>query len=573
MGFPVADILSEEAHYSEYICPICCNLVDYAHTSYTSCSHVFCSSCLKAWLHSNTRCPSCNFDITRNQQDIQPLQTASGLAWRVLGRIKCRCPLHDQACPWTGEYSEVDSHLLNSDSHKDADTLARSRAEGLKEQGNQRFEARDFSQAIALYSKGIELDPTLPSLYTNRAAAYLQIFRADLALADALTAVRIAPSFDKAHVRAARALCELGRFEDAVNHLSGVVGALPSLKQEMTKCTTLLQLHQRGHAAMGEGRYADARECFGSILTMATPLSTTLDLARAELGLGLCDRALRTCRDVIKRDGSIPSAYAVRGFALFLSNDMDQAMTHFREALRLDPDNSEASKLFLRCKKAATALSAAATAASTRDFQQAYSYYSDAIELSQAPLRSPLFAFILSHRAEACLRLERYEEAIQDSSRALEAREDCVDALVVQGNAMLALGRNEQVKRTMQSLMEVHQSDSRIRKLYERAEFEIRKLARPNYYAILDVPRVASEMEIKVAYKKRAMECHPDKFATKSDEERSKAEAEFKLLGEALEVLTDPMQRDLYDRGFDKAAIRERVERANKEAARGGGYS
>ena len=43
---------------------------------------------------------------------------------------------------------------------------------------------------------------------------------------------------------------------------------------------------------------------------------------------------------------------------------------------------------------------------------------------------------------------------------------------------------------------------SQIRKLHERAEFEIRKLARPNYYALLEVPRVASEMEIKVAYKK-----------------------------------------------------------------------
>ena len=66
-------------------------------------------------------------------------------------------------------------------------------------------------------------------------------------------------------------------------------------------------------------------------------------------------------------------------------------------------------------------------------------------------------------------------------------------------------------------------------------------------------------MEIKSAYKQRALEYHPDKH-TESEEARRAAEEKFKLLGEALEILGDEFQREFFDEGHDKAAITERVQ-------------
>lgn len=57
---------------------------------------------------------------------------------------------------------------------------------------------------------------------------------------------------------------------------------------------------------------------------------------------------------------------------------------------------------------------------------------------------------------------------------------------------------------------------------------------------------------------------HPDKHAGKPAEEQKKIEENFKLLGQALEILSDPMKRQLYDEGYDKEAIDERVQAAQR---------
>lgn len=64
-----------------------------------------------------------------------------------------------------------------------------------------------------------------------------------------------------------------------------------------------------------------------------------------------------------------------------------------------------------------------------------------------------------------------------------------------------------------------------------------------DYYQILGLQKGASEDEVKKAYRKLAVKWHPDK----NPSNRERAEAKFKEVGEAYDVLSDPEKKQVYD--------------------------
>jgi len=71
-----------------------------------------------------------------------------------------------------------------------------------------------------------------------------------------------------------------------------------------------------------------------------------------------------------------------------------------------------------------------------------------------------------------------------------------------------------------------------------------------DYYSVLGVAKTAADDDIKKAYRKLAMQYHPDRNGGSRD-----AEERFKEITEAYDVLRDPNKRAAYDR-YGEAGLR-----------------
>ena len=154
--------------------------------------------------------------------------------------------------------------------------------------------------------------------------------------------------------------------------------------------------------------------------------------------------------------------------------------------------------------------------------------------------------------------------------------EDCDKALQVQPMHLKALLRRaacsmeqEDWKRAIadyESALQIQPDDSSIKGQYRNAKLELKKASRKCLYKMLAVSRKASDVEIKKAYRKMALQYHPDRHSGACDEEKADMEIKFKEIGEAFEILSDPQKKQRWDSG-------ESLEEINGNGGGGGGRS
>ncbi|XP_021828184.1 stress-induced-phosphoprotein 1 isoform X2 [Prunus avium] len=89
--------------------------------------------------------------------------------------------------------------------------------ESLKDKGNEHFKAGNYLKAAALYTQAIKQDPNNPTLYSNRAAAFLQLVKLSKALADAETTIKLNPQWEKGYFRKGCILEAMEQYDDALD--------------------------------------------------------------------------------------------------------------------------------------------------------------------------------------------------------------------------------------------------------------------------------------------------------------------------------------------------------------------
>ncbi|KAL5513043.1 hypothetical protein ACEPAH_3441 [Sanghuangporus vaninii] len=150
--------------------------------------------------------------------------------------------------------SEGDEHYPESWRTTFPENLSCSPSEKLKDEGNELFKKGLYRTAVYKYTAALRRDPSSAlktSILLNRAQSYLLLGSYDDAAIDAEEIIKVSgdqPS-EKALFRAARALYELGRYEEARKHLEQLVNVFSQnrdAKSILTKTRQRLAEQQFG---------------------------------------------------------------------------------------------------------------------------------------------------------------------------------------------------------------------------------------------------------------------------------------------------------------------------------------
>lgn len=236
---------------------------------------------------------------------------------------------------------------------------------------------------------------------------------------------------------------------------------------------------------------------------------------------------------LLRNNNQDPEALVLRGRVLYGQGENDKAVQFFRMACSCDPDFRDAVKWLRIVQKLDRMKEEGNTEFKAGRLDSAIKKYTEALEID--PSNKNMNAKLLQNRAQCKIKLKQYDAAIADSDKAVSLDPSYTKARKTKANALGQAGKWEDSVKEWKNIQELNPEDGTIPKEVRKAEFELKKSLRKDYYKIMGLEKDCGPDEIKKAYRKMAVKLHPDK--NPGDEN---AEAKFKDMQEAYETLSDP---------------------------------
>jgi DnaJ homolog subfamily C member 3 len=252
---------------------------------------------------------------------------------------------------------------------------------------------------------------------------------------------------------------------------------------------------------------------------------------------------------LLKQHPNHVEALRLRGHAYLRLGEHDQAVLHFREGLKLDPEHAECKAGHRLIKNLDKKKAKGDRAYDEGQYQAAIDHWISALEVD--PTHKAFTRPLTLRLAVAYSKLGDHHRAADVAREHLD-EEETIEGLWTLGECQLAADRFDDALETYRraaDLANEGSADETKKEAQEKlkaAQVALKQSKEKNYYKILGVPRTASQKEIKKAYRSLALQWHPDKV---SEDQKEKAQKLFHDIGEAYEVLSDEQLRGKYDRG------------------------
>lgn len=323
-----------------------------------------------------------DFNVARNQITFALIGFISALQKKI--RKRTLSPF---------QYGEVatDSHSVQPS----ASTTVTPKITEIVDEGNRKFNEKDFQGALELFEEAIKADGSVALLYSNRGLTLYNLGHVEKAMQDFDRAIKLDPAFAMAYMNRGLVKYEqLNKLQEALRDYTHAINLEPQ---------NSLAYFNRGMAFITLNDYDRAIDDFNTVLN--------IDPANAEayINRGLCklnsqryNESVEDFSKAIRLKGETELGYLNRGLAYYYLNDYQSALADYQQTLKMNPYSGEAYRLI------------GLIHSMSGEYGESIPFYDHAIKLGNDDQWSYL------NRALAKTQIEQYAEAVADYQKTIE---------------------------------------------------------------------------------------------------------------------------------------------------------
>lgn len=355
--------------------------------------------------------------------------------------------------------------------------------EEVKRVGNEQYKRGHFSEALTLYDRAIAISPANAAYRSNRAAVLTGLGRVVEAVRECEEAVRLDPTYGRAHQRLGSLLTRLGQLEVAKKHLfhaghqpdTKELQKLQAVEKHLTRCIDARKIGD-WKGALREGDIAISAgadycpQLFTCRAESLLKLQQLDDIDSILSNIPKIDPSPHCCSQS-KFFGMLSEAYLfyVRAQIEMALGRFENAVTFAEKAGKIDPRNIEVAVLLNNVRLVARARARGNDLFKSERFTEACAAYGEGLKLD--PSNSVLYC----NRAACWFKLGMWEKSIEDCNHALRIQPNYTKALLRRAASNSKLERWAEAVRDYEVLRREIPHDSEVAESLFHAQIALKK--------------------------------------------------------------------------------------------------